>query len=96
MDAELIEIQQFLQQHPPFDALPNERLPEIAQQIEIAYFRKDTPIIGYKQAISDLYLVRSGAVEVYRRHGELYNRLTEGSLFGQMGLLTRNQVSFAV
>lgn len=49
MDAELIEIQQFLQQHPPFDALPNERLPEIAQQIEIAYFRKDTPIIGYKQ-----------------------------------------------
>lgn len=27
MDAELIEIQQFLQQHPPFDALPNERLP---------------------------------------------------------------------
>ncbi|ENM5880296.1 cyclic nucleotide-binding/CBS domain-containing protein [Vibrio metoecus] len=96
MDAELIEIQQFLQQHPPFDALPSDLLPTIAQQIEIAYFRKDTPIIGHKQAISDLYLIRSGAVEVYRRHGELYNRLTEGSLFGQMGLLTRNQVSFAV
>ncbi|ENM5825515.1 cyclic nucleotide-binding/CBS domain-containing protein [Vibrio metoecus] len=96
MDAELIEIQQFLQQHPPFDALPSNLLPNIAQQIEIAYFRKDTPIIGHKQAISDLYLIRSGAVEVYRRHGELYNRLTEGSLFGQMGLLTRNQVSFAV
>ncbi|MGL4830148.1 MAG: DUF294 nucleotidyltransferase-like domain-containing protein [Vibrio sp.] len=96
MDAELIEIQQFLQQHPPFDALPSDLLSEVTQQIEIAYFRKGTPIISHKQAIRDLYLIRSGAVEVYRRHGELYNRLTEGSLFGQMGLLTRNQVSFAV
>jgi CBS domain-containing protein len=39
-------------------------------------------------------MVRSGVVEVYRRKGELYNRLDEGALFGQMGLLTNNKVRF--
>jgi CBS domain-containing protein len=41
-------------------------------------------------------MVRSGVVEVYRRKGELYNRLDEGDLFGQMGLLTNNKVRFPV
>ena len=41
-------------------------------------------------------MVRSGEVEVYRRKGELYNRLDEGHIFGQMGLLTNNKVRFPV
>ena len=31
-------------------------------------------------------------VEIYRRKGELYNRLDQGELFGQMGLLANNKV----
>jgi CBS domain-containing protein len=94
MDAELIEIQNFLASHPPFDELPEETLIHISQQIEIGYYREDTPIIHFGDNIQDLFMVRSGVVEIYRRKGELYNRIDEGDLFGQMGLLTNNKVRF--
>ncbi|GAL28626.1 predicted signal-transduction protein containing cAMP-binding and CBS domains [Vibrio variabilis] len=94
MDAELIEIQNFLASHPPFDELPEETLIHVSQQIEIGYYREDTPIIHFGDDIQDLYMVRSGVVEIYRRKGELYNRIDEGDLFGQMGLLTNNKVRF--
>ncbi len=38
--------------------------------------------------------MRSGAVEIYRRSGELYDRLVEGDIFGQAGLLRSNKVRF--
>jgi CBS domain-containing protein len=94
MDAELIEIQNFLASHPPFDELPEETVVHVSQQIEIGYYREDTPIIHFGDDIQDLYMVRSGVVEIYRRKGELYNRIDEGDLFGQMGLLTNNKVRF--
>ncbi|USD66650.1 DUF294 nucleotidyltransferase-like domain-containing protein [Vibrio sp. SCSIO 43136] len=96
MQAEILEIQSFLSTYPPFDQLPEEKLTEISQQVEISYFRADTPIIHFGDHIRDLYVMRSGVAEVYRRNGELYNRLDEGDLFGQMGLLTNNKVRFPV
>ncbi|ADT86927.1 DUF294 nucleotidyltransferase-like domain-containing protein [Vibrio furnissii] len=96
MEAELLEIKNFLSQYPPFSDLPEETLEAIAHSVEIAYYRQDTPIIRFGDHIEDLFMVRSGVVEVYRRKGELYNRLTEGGLFGQMGLLTNNKVRFPV
>ncbi|MGY3569921.1 DUF294 nucleotidyltransferase-like domain-containing protein [Vibrio paucivorans] len=94
MEAELLEIQNFLSQHPPFDELPEDALELATRNVEISYYRQDTPIIHFGDNIHDLYIVRSGIVEVYRRKGELYNRLDEGALFGQMGLLTNNKVRF--
>ncbi|MCG9712787.1 DUF294 nucleotidyltransferase-like domain-containing protein [Shewanella insulae] len=96
MEAELNEIQNFLAQYPPFNALPDEVVSMVCHHVEIAYYRKDTPIIHFGDQIHDLYMVRSGVVEVYRRKGELYNRLDSGDLFGQMGLLTNNKVRFPV
>ncbi|BDU36916.1 DUF294 nucleotidyltransferase-like domain-containing protein [Vibrio nigripulchritudo] len=96
MQAEIIEIKSFISQYPPFSALPEELLDKVASNIEISYFRQGTPIIHFGDHIHDLYLVRSGVVEVYRRNGELYNRLDEGDIFGQMGLLTNNKVRFPV
>ena len=96
MDAELLEIQNFLAQYPPFNDLPEEMLTKVTSSVEISYYRQDTPIIHFGDQIHDLYMVRSGEVEVYRRKGELYNRLDEGHLFGQMGLLTNNKVRFPV
>ncbi|NIY84279.1 DUF294 nucleotidyltransferase-like domain-containing protein [Vibrio hepatarius] len=94
MEAELLEIKNFLAQHPPFDELEDDVLNFITQHVEISYFREDTPVIHFGDEIHDLYMVRSGEVEIYRRKGELYNRLDEGALFGQMGLLTNNKVRF--
>ncbi|CAM3815751.1 DUF294 nucleotidyltransferase-like domain-containing protein [Vibrio aquimaris] len=94
MEAELLDIKNFLSQHPPFDELDDDVLNFVASNVEISYFREDTPVIHFGDEIHDLYMVRSGVVEVYRRKGELYNRLDEGALFGQMGLLTNNKVRF--
>ncbi|KIE21574.1 cyclic nucleotide-binding protein [Vibrio sinaloensis] len=94
MEAELLEIKNFLAQHPPFDELEDDVLNFVTKHVEISYFREDTPVIHFGDEIHDLYMVRSGVVEVYRRKGELYNRLDEGALFGQMGLLTNNKVRF--
>lgn len=96
MEAELLEIQNFLAQYPPFNELPEDVLTKVTQNVEISYYRQDTPIIHLGDHINDLYIVRSGVVEVYRRKGELYNRLDQGDLFGQMGLLTNNKVRFPV
>ncbi|HEY7867351.1 MAG TPA: putative nucleotidyltransferase substrate binding domain-containing protein [Psychromonas sp.] len=94
MTAELLEIQSFIAQHAPFDQLPEQVKLEVAQSVEISYYRADSMIIDFNDKINELYMIRSGVVEVYRRKGELYNRLDQGQLFGQMGLLTNNKVRF--
>ncbi|MGO4998194.1 DUF294 nucleotidyltransferase-like domain-containing protein [Oceanisphaera sp. W20_SRM_FM3] len=92
MQAEQLEILGFIRRFPPFNSLADEVLASIAQQVEIAYYRAGTVILNYGDLVHDLYLIRSGAVEMHRRSGELHNRLSEGSLFGQMGLLMNNKV----
>lgn len=96
MQAEQIEISNFLSQHSPFDALPDEARDLLAQSVEIAYFRAGSEILHFREPIEDLYIVRSGSVEVFRRNGELHNRLAEGGVFGQMGLLMDGRVRFPV
>lgn len=94
MQAEQVEIAQFLAQHPPFDDLPTNALNELAQQVEVAYYRTQTDILTLGQDIADLFIIRSGSVEIYRRNNELYNRLDVGGIFGQMGLLMNRKVRF--
>lgn len=94
MTVELLEIQSFIAQHAPFDQLSEQVILDVAQSVEISYYRADSMIIDFNDNIHELYLIRSGVVELYRRKGELYNRLDQGQLFGQMGLLTNNKVRF--
>jgi len=53
-------------------------------------------ILKFAEPIQDLYVIRSGSVETYRRSGKLYNRLDEGNCFGQMGLMMNRRVRFPV
>ena len=94
MQIELLEIRDHLNRFPPFDNLPEDSLDAIARQVEVAYFKAGTDILLYGAPIHELHYVRSGAVEIYRRSGELYNRLSEGDIFGQAGLLRSNKVRF--
>ncbi len=94
MQAEHVDIAQFLSDHAPFDDLPEEAVNKLASQVEIAYFRAGTEILNYGEDIADLFVIRTGAVEIYRRDGDLYNRLTIGGIFGQMGLLMNRKVRF--
>ncbi|MCW8995440.1 MAG: DUF294 nucleotidyltransferase-like domain-containing protein [Psychromonas sp.] len=94
MEVELLEIKDFISQYVPFEQLPEEALLEVVQNIEIAYYQAGTPIIDFSEEIHDLYMIRSGVVEIFRRNGELYNRLDQGKFFGQMALLTNNKARF--
>ncbi|WP_375177406.1 putative nucleotidyltransferase substrate binding domain-containing protein [Marinobacter mobilis] len=94
MQAELIEIRNHLSQHPPFDELPESLLELIASNVEVSYVRAGTAICRFGDPSTYLYYLRSGAVEIYRRSGELYNRLEEGEFFGQFGLMMNKTVRF--
>lgn len=94
MQAELIEIRNHLSLHEPFDEMPEATLNQLASQIEIAYYRAGSTITEFGQPSTDLCYVRSGAVEIFRRSGELYNRLSEGDIFGQFGLMMGKTIRF--
>lgn len=94
MDSELLEIREHIGRSPPFDGLSDDLLDGVASHVEVAYFQAGTPIHRYGEEIHDLCYIRSGAVEIFRRNGELYNRLSEGDIFGHFALLRNHQVSF--
>ena len=96
MQDEQLEILEFLRRFPPFDELPDESLHRVATSVDVRYFKAGSKIVEFGQEAVAWYVVRSGAVEVFRRDGTLYNRLTEGGYFGEFGLLHRKRVRFPV
>ncbi|MDX1400071.1 MAG: cyclic nucleotide-binding domain-containing protein, partial [Oceanospirillum sp.] len=96
MEVEQVEVYEFLRRFVPFKMLPDEALAELSQQVEIAYYKAGSQILEVGDTVSDLCFVRSGAVEIYRRNGELYNRLSEGGLFAYQSLLMKQKVRFPV
>lgn len=94
MDVELLEIRQHMGRFPPFDGLSDDLLDAIAGQIEVSYFKTGSNILVLNEALDNLCYIRSGAVEVYRSQGELYNRLGEGDIFGHFSLLRNHKVRF--
>ena len=96
MEIEQLEILSFLQKHSPFTSLPDDVLPGVAQSINVRYFKADSPIIKFGDPAVCWWVLRIGAVEVFRRDGTLYNRLNEGGHFGEAGLLQqKKQVRFS-
>lgn len=94
MQIELIEIRDHLSRHPPFDELPDEVLDDIAGQVQVRYFKAGETILDGDTPIHDLHYIRSGAVELYLRSGKLFNRLSEGDIFGQSSLRRGKRVRF--
>lgn len=78
MEVELIEIRQFLEQRSPFNYLGQELLDQLPKDIEIRYLRRGgrfPPKEGF------LYVVRSGAIKILDRSGELCEKLAEGDIY---------------
>ncbi len=78
MEVELIEIRQFLEKRNPFIYLSQELLDELPKDIEVRYLRREgvfPPRPNY------LYVVRSGAIEIYDKKGELCEKLGEGNVY---------------
>ncbi|ENO86346.1 DUF294 nucleotidyltransferase-like domain-containing protein [Thauera linaloolentis] len=94
MQVEQLEILDFLRAHPPFDGLPEDALQRVAAAIDVRYYKAGEQIVEFGQASEFWHVVRSGAVEIFRRNGTLYNRLTAGGYFGEFGLLRHGRVRF--
>lgn len=94
MSDEIHDIHTFLVQHAPFRDLDDDTLARVAAAIDVRYCRAGMRIVEYGQEALFWHIVRSGVVEVFRRDGSLYNRLTEGGYFGEFGLLHRKRVRF--
>ncbi|WP_313951807.1 DUF294 nucleotidyltransferase-like domain-containing protein, partial [Accumulibacter sp.] len=94
MHDEQIEILDFLRRYPPFAELPEETLQHVARSVDVRYCQAGTRIVEFGEEALAWHVVRSGAVEIYRRNGTLYNRLTDGGYFGEFGLLHRKRVRF--
>lgn len=96
MQAEQSEVLDFLRRHPPFSNLPDKELGAVANNVEVAYYRAKSPILQLGQDNHQWYVIRSGAVEVFRRDGQLYNRLGAGDFFGEQSLMLNRPVRFPV
>ena len=94
MQAEHLEILDFLRRWQPFTELPEETLNHVATNVEVSYFKAGDRILEFGAPVDAWYFIRSGAVEVYRRNGDLYNRLSEGGYFGEFGLLRHKLTRF--
>ena len=81
MDVELIEIREFLAQHPPFAYLHARVLDGVPRYLTIRYLRRgsDFPPSGDEQAA--VWIVRTGAVELRDHSQTLLEKLGEGDLY---------------
>ena len=80
MDVELIEIREFLAEHPPFDHLPAEVLDALPKSLTVRYLRRGSPFPPEQQAPA-MPILRMGAVEFRDAKGELLEKLGEGDLY---------------
>jgi CBS domain-containing protein len=78
MEVELLEIRQFLQQHPPFDLLPEQALDQLTELLQITYLRRDKP---FPPQNNMFYVLRSGAVELCVGDRSVCEQLAEGDVF---------------
>lgn len=82
MDVELREIRDFLSGHPPYSALPAKVLDELPGRLHLRYFRRGTTIVELGQANNSLFILRSGAVDIFRLGKDLVERADPGTTFG--------------
>jgi len=94
MEVEQLEILDFLRGLPALQGVPDDALQRVAAAVDVRYYAAGQRIIEFGDTAQNWFVLRSGAVEVYRRDGSLYNRLTAGGHFGEFGLLRHRRVRF--
>ena len=94
MDVELAEIRDFLAQHPPFDALPDDVLDRLPSRCSVSYARRGTVVLSPGDPGDRLYLVRSGAVDI-TDEGRLVDRVGAGGGFGMSALVEHVPARYA-
>ena len=81
MEIELVEIRDFIAQHSPFDVLDNVALNNLPKDLTIRYFRRGSSFPETGTQNTNLYIVRSGAIEFRDSQDQLIDKLAEGDLY---------------
>jgi CBS domain-containing protein len=92
----VVDVATFLGGYPPFDALPEDRLRDVAATVSVEHFPAGETILRQEgEPARELYVVRKGAVEL-RDDDVLVDLLGEGDVFGQLSLLADERPSLTV
>jgi len=81
MEIELQEIRDFIAQHPPFDVLDDETLDGLPKNLTIRYFRQGATFPDSAIDNKNLYIIRSGAIEIRNQDAQLVDKLAEGDVY---------------
>ncbi len=81
MEIELIEIRDFIALYPPFDVLDENALNTLPKKLTIRYFRKGSAFPDLTLNNRNLYIIRTGAVELRNQQEQLVDKLSEGDIF---------------
>ena len=76
-------IYDFLKDFPPFNLLPREQLLAISKAVDVIYLEKDASAFEIGQSIDNhFYVVKNGAIGLYRATNDLVDECDEGDIFG--------------
>jgi CBS domain-containing protein len=84
-------IYDFLKDFPPFNALEEEQLMTICEQVKIGYYEVDDYIFEKDEGLHDaFYVVKDGAVGIFREGNVLVDECDEGDIFGLRALIRQS------
>jgi len=84
--AEIPEVTDFLAEHAPFAAVPRAELERLARRLTVRYARRGARLMAVGRPNDEVFVVRSGAVQITDDSGTLVSRGGEGATFGTTAL----------
>ena len=85
-DVDIPEVTDFLAEHAPFAAVPREDLEQLGRRLTVRYARRGTHLMSVGKGNDEVFVVRSGAVQITDENGSLVARGGEGTGFGTTAL----------
>lgn len=80
----------FLKHFPPFNILTKEQLFEVSKTVEVIYIEKGDSIFNIGRPVENhFYIVKDGAVGLFRTNKVLVDECDEGDIFGLRALLRK-------
>ncbi|WP_440054013.1 DUF294 nucleotidyltransferase-like domain-containing protein [Pseudoalteromonas sp. T1lg65] len=92
MTPEIQDIYQFVLKQAPFSELPESAASYFAKHLEIVYLTAANQHHWLKSGEPNLYLIRSGLVDLISPKDELIGRMSQGDYFGYPSLLTGDAI----
>jgi len=81
MEIELVEIRDFLALQHPFDLLPVELLNQLPEKLSVRYIRRGQCFPPKDSSGQNIYILRTGAIELRDAQNELQGKLAEGDIY---------------